>query len=71
MDFGEIMKISFSILLDPYKTLKKSGESYAVTPVALSYKNKQKNIYYEPLLSVAIKFSVPGTTINLIENPVD
>jgi hypothetical protein len=49
--------------LDPDKTLTKSGKNYAVTPVALTYQNKQQNTYYEPLVPMSVHFKVPGKVL--------
>jgi hypothetical protein len=59
LDFGETPYVSFSVALDPDKTVTKSGKSFAVTPVALTYKNKAQ-IYYEPLVPMSVNFKVPG-----------
>jgi hypothetical protein len=60
LDFGEALTVSFSVALDPDKTLTKSGKNYAVTPVALTYKNKQMKVYFEPLVPMSVHFKVPG-----------
>lgn len=57
--FGEKPNVSFSVAMDPDKVRTKPGQNYAVTPVALTYKNKQT--YFEPLVPMFVAFSVPDT----------
>jgi hypothetical protein len=59
--FGEKPNVSFSVAMDPDKVRTKPGQNYAVTPVALTYKNKQT--YFEPLVPMFVAFSVPDTGI--------
>ena len=65
LDFGEKPTVSFSVALDPDKTLTKRGKNYAVTPVALTYQNKEQKIYYEPLVPMSVVFNVPGRILTL------
>ena len=48
--------------MDPEKSREKLGKTYAVTPVALTYKNKKRTeTYFEPLISMSVTFTVEGT----------
>ena len=58
LDFLETPSVSFSIFLDPFKTLK-HGKSFAVTPVALTYKDNTET-FYEPLVPMSVSFNVPS-----------
>ena len=52
--------MSFSIVLDPEKTLK-SGINFAVMPIVLTYKDNTKNeTFFEPLVPVSVEFTVPS-----------
>ena len=73
LDFGETAAVSFSVALDPEETIKKCGKTYAVTPVALSYKSKEPNSmpYYEQLVPMSVAFKVPGKIPTAIEKNTD
>ena len=59
LEFDVKPVVSFLVEIDPDKARTKIGKNYAVTPVALTYKNKQS--YFEPLIPVTISFTIPGT----------
>lgn len=70
LDFLETPLVSFSVQLDPRKTLK-PGKNFAVTPVALTYKDKTKSeTFSEPLAPMSVAFYVPTPTPPLPENAV-
>lgn len=55
--------MSFTVVMDPEKSRKKSGKNFAVTPVSLTYKNKKMETYFEPLIPMSVAFIVPGTDL--------
>ena len=69
--FLEEPLLIFTLELDGGKTLK-PGKNYAVTPIALTYKDiRTQEKFYEPLDPVSVTFMVPpGNNQYIIVNIV-